>query len=146
MPRNSASNALRVLTCTTLLVFSASLGSPAAVWAQTAEKGAMQERDSGAKGKGKSSSPSQQMHRSMMEGMKETQKMRMSGDMDRDFAIMMRKHHQDGVKMSQYQIEHGKDAKMREMAQKITANQKKEIAEFDEWLKSHPHGGTKQKK
>jgi uncharacterized protein (DUF305 family) len=57
--------------------------------------------------------------------------------MDRDFAMMMRKHHEDGVKMSQFQLEHGKDAKMREMAQKIMATQNKEIAEFDEWMKAH---------
>ena len=135
MSRNSSTGALRALACTTVLVFSVSLGSPA-VWAQTAEKGTMQER-AAAKGKGKTPAPSQQMHRSMMEGAKEMQKMRMSGDMDRDFAMMMRKHHEDGVRMSQFQLEHGKDAKMREMAQKIMATQKKEIAEFDEWMKAH---------
>ena len=128
------------------IVATAAFGLPVAVFAQSAEKGTTPAETRGAaKGKGPSSSPSREMHRSMMEGMKETQKMRMSGNMDRDFAMMMRKHHQDGVKMSQYQMEHGKDPKMREMAQKIMANQKKEIAEFDEWLKAHAPAGKQQK-
>ena len=110
--------------------------------AQTADKAAgAQDRG---KGKG-SGSPSMQMHRSMMEGMKAMQHMRMSGDMDRDFATMMRKHHEDGVKMAQFQMEHGKDAKMREMARSIMDQQKKEIAEFDEWMKKQPKAAPSSK-
>ena len=78
---------------------------------------------------------SKQMHDSMMSGMKGMQSMKMSGDTDRDFAMMMRKHHEDGVKMAQIEMEKGKDQKMKDMAQKIMEAQKKEIAEFDEWLK-----------
>lgn len=76
----------------------------------------------------------QKMHQMMEEGMKEMQSMPMTGDMDRDFAIMMRHHHQQGVKMAQMQLEHGKDAKMKAMAKKIVDTQKKEILEFDQWL------------
>lgn len=85
------------------------------------------------------SGPSMEMHQSMMKGMKEMQGMKPSGNMDRDFAMMMRHHHVQAMEMAQYELTHGKDAKMREMAQKILDSQKKEIAEFDEWLKSGAH-------
>ena len=83
---------------------------------------------------GKSDGGSAQMHQSMMQGMKEMQSMKISGDMDRDFAMMMRKHHQDGVKMAQMEVDKGKDGKMQEMARKIIEDQKKDIAEFDKYL------------
>ena len=78
---------------------------------------------------------SKQMHDSMMSGMKGMQSMKMSGDTDRDFAMMMRKHHEDALKMAQIELDHGKDPKMKDMARKIMDAQKKEIAEFDDWLK-----------
>ncbi len=84
-----------------------------------------------------------EMHQSMMRGMKGMQGMKPTGDMDRDFASLMRHHHEQGVRMAEYEIKHGKDAKMREMAQKMMESQKKEIAEFDEWLKSHPASGNR---
>ena len=86
--------------------------------------------------KGGASGASMEMHKNMMRGMKEMQGMKPSGNMDHDFAMMMRHHHQQGIEMAQHQLKHGKDAKMREMAQKIVDSQKKEIAEFDEWMKS----------
>ena len=87
--------------------------------------------------------PSMQMHMSMMKGMKEMQSMKPTGNMDRDFAVMMRHHHQQGVQMAQMQLEHGKDPKMREMAQKMIDTQQKEIADFDQWLKSSGAAGGK---
>ena len=82
-------------------------------------------------------SPSMQMHMDMMKGMKEMQGMKPTGNVDHDFAMMMRHHHQQGVRMAQMQLQNGKDAKMREMAQKIVDSQKQEIAEFDKWLSEH---------
>ena len=89
------------------------------------------------------SGPSMEMHQSMMKGMKGMQGMKPTGDIDHDFATLMRHHHQQGIRMAEYEVKHGKDAKMREMAQKIMESQKKEIAEFDEWLKAHPLSGSK---
>ena len=76
----------------------------------------------------------EKMHQMMQEGMKDMHSMQITGDMDRDFAVMMRHHHQQGVKMAQMQLAHGKDAKMKAMAKKIVDTQKKEIQEFDQWL------------
>ena len=93
--------------------------------------------------KASGSGPSMEMHKSMMKGMKEMQGMKPSGNMDRDFATMMRHHHMQAVEMAQHELKHGKDPKMRDMAQKIIDSQKKEIAEFDEWMKSSGQAGKK---
>lgn len=69
------------------------------------------------------------MHRDMMG-------MPMSGDADVDFALMMRRHHQGAIDMAQHELRNGKDAKMREMAQKMIADQTREIQELDRFLAS----------
>ena len=77
---------------------------------------------------------SDDMKRSMMMNMDGMQKMQMSGDHDKDFAMMMKMHHQQGVNMAKAELEHGKSPAMKEMARKIIAAQNKEIAQFDQWL------------
>ncbi len=64
--------------------------------------------------------------------------MKMSGDVDHDFVVMMKIHHQGAIEMAQVEIDTGKDAKMIKVAKKIIKAQKNEIAEFDNWLKKHP--------
>lgn len=80
---------------------------------------------------------SQRMRESMMGGTQKMQGMHLSGDTDKDFAMMMRMHHQQGLEMAKAQLQHGKDKEMRAMAQKILKQQQKEIAEFDRWLSKH---------
>jgi uncharacterized protein (DUF305 family) len=74
------------------------------------------------------------MKQSMMSGMDGMQKMQMSGDTDKDFAMMMKIHHQGAVDMAQMELAHGKSPVMKAMAKNIIAAQKKEIAQFDRWL------------
>ncbi len=74
------------------------------------------------------------MKQSMMSGMDSMQKMQMSGDTDKDFAMTMKIHHQGAVDMAEMELAHGKSPVMKAMAKKIIAAQKKEIAEFDRWL------------
>ena len=81
---------------------------------------------------------SMEMHKSMMGGMKGMQSMKPSGDADYDFATMMKMHHQNALDMANVELKTGKDAKLREMANEIIKSQTKEIADFDEWLASHP--------
>ncbi len=71
-----------------------------------------------------------------MGGMKHEEGMSMTGNVDYDFAVNMRTHHQMAVDMSQAQLKNGKSPKLRAMATKIIAAQKKEIAELDQWIKS----------
>lgn len=74
------------------------------------------------------------MKQSMKGGMDRLQNMKMSGDTDKDFAMMMKMHHQQALDMAEMQLAHGKSAEMKTMAAKIIAGQKKEIAQFDRWL------------
>jgi len=77
---------------------------------------------------------SQDMKASMMMGMDGMQKMTMSGDTDKDFAMMMKMHHQQALKMAEMELVNGKSAEMKAMARQISVAQKKEIAQFDKWL------------
>ncbi|MBL8359693.1 MAG: DUF305 domain-containing protein [Rubrivivax sp.] len=74
------------------------------------------------------------MKASMMMGMDGMQKMPMSGDTDKDFAMMMKLHHQQALNMAELELANGKSAEMKAMARQIIAAQKKEIAQFDKWL------------
>ncbi|MBC7622740.1 MAG: DUF305 domain-containing protein [Aeromicrobium sp.] len=74
------------------------------------------------------------MKKPMMMGMEEMQKMTTSGNVDKDFAMMMKMHHQQALRMAQMQLDHGKSPEMKAIAGQIIASQKKEIAEFDKWM------------
>jgi uncharacterized protein (DUF305 family) len=78
---------------------------------------------------------SSDMHSKMQSGMQQMQQMKPSGDIDRDFATMMRVHHQQALDMARSEIEHGKSAELKAMARKIIKDQTKEIAQLDAWLK-----------
>lgn len=60
--------------------------------------------------------------------------MSMTGNVDYDFAVNMRKHHQMALTMAEAQLKEGRDAKLRAMATQIIVGQKKEIAELDRWI------------
>ena len=77
---------------------------------------------------------SDDMKRSMMTGMDSMQKMSLSGNIDKDFAMMMKIHHQQAVEMAQIELAQGKSTEMKAMAKQIIAAQQKEIARFDAWL------------
>lgn len=78
------------------------------------------------------------MRGSMMDMRKSMDAMKPSGDIDYDFAAMMRVHHQGAVDMAELELKKGQDPEMKQMAKEIIAAQKKEIAKFDEWLAAHP--------
>ena len=78
-----------------------------------------------------------QMIESMSQGMEKMKSMPMSGDTDKDFAMMMRMHHEQAIKMAEVELKSGKDAKLKQMAQKIIDAQRKEIKELDDWLAKH---------
>lgn len=79
------------------------------------------------------------MQKSMMKGMKDMEAMKSSGNVDHDFAMMMKKHHENALDMAQIELQNGKDEKMRSMAKNIIESQKKEIKEFDQWLAKQKH-------
>lgn len=83
---------------------------------------------------GSSMEHSKHMQQQMMSGMQQMQQMPMSGNMDKDFATMMRHHHMQGIEMAKMELAQGKSPEMKRMAQKIIKDQQKEIAEIDKWL------------
>ena len=87
-----------------------------------------------------STSPAAPMdHSKMMSGKMSSDMgdMKMTGNADHDFAMMMKKHHVDGMEMAKTELAQGKDPAMRKMAQKIIDMQKKEVAQLDKWMAGH---------
>ena len=82
----------------------------------------------------KGAAGSHDMKASMMMSMDGMQKMPMSGDTDKDFAMMMKLHHQQALNMAEMELANGKSPEMKTMAKQIIVAQKKEIAQFDKWL------------
>lgn len=68
---------------------------------------------------------SRQLHHAMMAGMK--MPMRMTGNVDTDFATMMTMHHRQAVAMSDVLLKHGRTPELRALAQKMKASQLEEI-------------------
>jgi uncharacterized protein (DUF305 family) len=71
------------------------------------------------------------MHQSMTS-------MEMTGDPTHDFVMMMIPHHQSAIDMAQVLVkEPNADPEMKTMAEKIIADQQKEIDQFNAWLEKH---------
>ena len=66
--------------------------------------------------------------------MQEMKSMKMSGDIDRDFAMMMIMHHKSAIEMSKSELAKGKSAELKKLAEKMINDQTKEIAELEKWL------------
>lgn len=82
--------------------------------------------------------------KSMMADMNEKMTMmKPSGNVDVDFAMMMRVHHQSAITMAEAELQNGKDPQMRAMAKNIINAQKKEIAVFDKFLAKQGAQGMK---
>jgi uncharacterized protein (DUF305 family) len=85
-----------------------------------------------------SSDGSMKMHMTMQDSQKKMNDMQMSGDTDRDFAMMMRAHHQAGIDMAKAEVDSGKDPEMVKEAKQIITSQQKDNKKFDAWLGKHP--------
>ena len=59
---------------------------------------------------------------------------------DMNFNMLMTVHHQSAVDMAKAELAHGKDTKLKEMAQQMITAQEKEIAAFKDW---HNKNGDK---
>ena len=58
----------------------------------------------------------------------------MTGNTDKDFAMMMLPHHESAVTMAEDELSHGKNLALKKMSQKIIEEQSKEIKMFNDWL------------
>ena len=80
----------------------------------------------------------QGLGKTMMDNMSSMMKMpEHAGSIDKDFATMMVKHHQDGITMGQAILKYAKNKKFKSMTQMMIADQKKEIKELESWLASN---------
>lgn len=70
----------------------------------------------------------------MHQMMNDMQQIPMTGNVDKDFALMMRSHHQGAVDMSQHQISHGKDESLKKLAVEIAEEQKREIKQLEAFI------------
>ena len=78
------------------------------------------------------------MAHSMMGSMENMKQMKPTGDVEKDFAMMMKAHHESALDMVKFELAKGKSAELKEMVKEIIASQTKEIAQFDKWIKTHP--------
>lgn len=76
----------------------------------------------------------QELHRSMAAGMDKMMSMQSTGDIDRDFATMMKMHHQMAIDMSTAEIEKGKSADMKKLAEGVIKDSQRDIKRIDQWL------------
>ena len=65
------------------------------------------------------------------------------GNPDVNFAGMMAAHHQSGIEMAREYLKHGKDEKLRKMAQKMIDEQEKEIKDLQERRDANSKGEAK---
>jgi uncharacterized protein (DUF305 family) len=83
------------------------------------------------------------MMSAMQPSMDKMNSMTTTGDFDVDFANTMIEHHQGAIDMAEVEIAQGKDEKMKSMAQKISADQKKEQQELRDFVASYKPSGMK---
>ena len=69
--------------------------------------------------------------------MQDMHSMKATEDPDHDFATMMKTHHQGAMKMSNIQLAHGTNPKLKQVAQKIIDDSQKDISKLDSFLNSH---------
>ena len=73
--------------------------------------------------------PSMQLHAAMMD----MQGMKMTGDVDRDFASMMAVHHRQAIRMAEIEIANGSNPKLKAMAEKMRKDQAAEIKKLEQF-------------
>lgn len=95
-----------------------------------------QSSDSGASSSHSDQFASEMSH--VMEHMESKMKsMKMTGNLDHDFATMMIDHHQAAIDMAEVEKKHGKIEEVKAIADKITTDSQKDISELKTWLSTH---------
>jgi uncharacterized protein (DUF305 family) len=74
--------------------------------------------------------PSAEMMEAMHRMHEATNKVPMTGDIDRDFVALMVPHHRSAVEMARVYLDHGKDPELRRLAENVIASQEAEIKQM----------------
>ena len=61
----------------------------------------------------------------------------MTGNADKDFALMMAVHHEGSIEMAELYLKKGKSKRLREMAGKSIKDQQRETEQLRQWLQRH---------
>jgi uncharacterized protein (DUF305 family) len=77
---------------------------------------------------------SEQLQKIVKDGSDKLSAASVIGEPDRDFASLMKLHHEQGIRLAEAYLKGGRDEKVRALARRIVTMQKEEIREFDEWL------------
>jgi uncharacterized protein (DUF305 family) len=83
----------------------------------------------------KMSGGSGDLHKTMMDGMQSAKSMKMTGNVDKDFASMMIDHHEQALKMAKVEMDQGSNPELKAMAQKMYDQQKQEIDDLKRFTK-----------
>ena len=75
-----------------------------------------------------------EMRHAMSPGMDGMMSMSSTGDVDRDFATMMKMHHQMAIDMSKAEMDKGKSPEMKKIAEQIIKDSQRDVQQFDAWL------------
>ncbi|MFC5067227.1 DUF305 domain-containing protein [Flaviflagellibacter deserti] len=86
---------------------------------------------------GASSSPSTAAFEAADKKMMQDMSIPYTGDADVDFRAHMIPHHQGAIDIAKVALEHAKDPETKKLAEKIIADQEREIAEMKDWLAKH---------
>lgn len=76
-------------------------------------------------------------HEAMKNMMEKMKAVKLSGNIDYDFALLMIEHHKGTIDLSKTELKEGKDAKIKQMASKIEEDQTKGIKKLNDWLERH---------
>ncbi|WP_175903342.1 CopM family metallochaperone [Burkholderia seminalis] len=122
----TAFNRLSARRCAACLMFAACASAlPAAAQLRPAEPASVPDS---------STQAFKRADRRMMDAMDAA---RYTGDADRDFVAHMAPHHQGAIDMAQVELKYGKDPTLRQLASRIVAAQRDEIALMERWQKAH---------
>ena len=68
-----------------------------------------------------------------------------TGDVDFDYAVNLRMHHQLAVDMAQAQVRNGKNVRLRSMAVQLVAEHSREIVILDRWMAARTNVKSQQR-
>ena len=74
-------------------------------------------------------------HMKKMDEMADVQQI--TGDIDNDFATLMIFHHNSAIENSEAYLKYGNNTQLKTLAQKMLDDQKKEIKELSDWLRTN---------
>ncbi len=87
--------------------------------------------------------PHYELTETMKMMVKKMNSLKMTGNSDNDFVALMIPHHQSGLEMAKDEISHGKNSKIKKIAQNIVEVQSKELNAFKSWKSSFSYSLAK---